>query len=230
MLRLHPLVLLLTSRSQVAFGRIREDPPSPPSLDDDAPLTTRALFTRIQKMLDGDSAVIAETGDSWFNGVELALPQGARFEVQMQYGSIGWSVGATLGYALGDWRLVAGGVAGLGVERARPGARPAALLVHAGLAVALAARISGLTPTTAAVDEHNLPPPPPRPKPSTHVVGSALGLDDDSFHFETNRIGGFSDGTFHILDDILGDVVTDAADQKFRGVFLVGVSTGNKGI
>ena len=35
-----------------------------------------------------------------------------------------------LGYALGDWRLVAGGVAGLGVERARPGARPAALLVH----------------------------------------------------------------------------------------------------
>ena len=34
-----------------------------------------------------------------------------------------------LGYALGDWRLVAGGVAGLGVERARPGARPAALLV-----------------------------------------------------------------------------------------------------
>ena len=75
-----------------------------------------------------------------------------------------------LGYALGDWRLVAGGVAGLGVERARPGARPAALLVHAGLAVALAARISGLTPTTVAVDEHNLPPPPPRPKPSTHVV------------------------------------------------------------
>ena len=57
-----------------------------------------------------------------------------------------------LGYALGDWRLVAGGVAGLGVERARPGARPAALLVHAGLAVALAARISGLTPAVVAVD------------------------------------------------------------------------------
>ena len=84
-----------------------------------------------------------------------------------------------LGYALGDWRLVAGGVAGLGVERARPGARPAALLVHAGLAVALAARISGLTPTVA-VDSTNLPPPPPRPKPSTHVIGSALGLDDDA--------------------------------------------------
>ena len=38
----------------------------------------------------------------------------------------------------------------------------------------------GLTPAVVAVDEHNLPPPPPRPKPSTHVIGSALGLDDDS--------------------------------------------------
>jgi TPP-dependent 2-oxoacid decarboxylase len=48
--------------------------------------------------------VIAETGDSWFNGVKLSLPEGARFEIQMQYGSIGWSVGATLGYALGSPR------------------------------------------------------------------------------------------------------------------------------
>ena len=33
--------------------------------------------------------------------MELDLPDGARFEIQMQYGSIGWSVGVTLGYALG---------------------------------------------------------------------------------------------------------------------------------
>ena len=85
-----------------------------------------------------------------------------------------------LGYALGDWRLVAGGVAGLGVERARPGARPAALLVHAGLAVALAARISRPDARHVAVESTSLPPPPPRPKPSTRVIGSALGLDDDS--------------------------------------------------
>jgi len=33
--------------------------------------------------------------------MKLKLPEGAKFEMQMQYGSIGWSVGATLGYALG---------------------------------------------------------------------------------------------------------------------------------
>jgi len=44
--------------------------------------------------------VLTETGDSWFNGMKLRLPEGAKFEIQMQYGSIGWSVGATLGLAL----------------------------------------------------------------------------------------------------------------------------------
>lgn len=63
------------------------------------PLRVNVLFQHIQKMLTGDSAVIAETGDSWFNCQKLKLPQGCGYEFQMQYGSIGWSVGATLGYA-----------------------------------------------------------------------------------------------------------------------------------
>ncbi|MDI1351188.1 MAG: thiamine pyrophosphate-dependent enzyme, partial [bacterium] len=62
-----------------------------------APLTTRFLFGQIQKMLSSDYAVLAETGDSWFNGIRLHLPQDCPFEIQMQYGSIGWSVGALLG-------------------------------------------------------------------------------------------------------------------------------------
>jgi TPP-dependent 2-oxoacid decarboxylase len=86
-----------------AFIRVREGI-MPPADGGDTPITTRQMFDRIQKMLTGDSAVIAETGDSWFNGVKLSLPEGARFEIQMQYGSIGWSVGATLGYALGSPR------------------------------------------------------------------------------------------------------------------------------
>lgn len=53
----------------------------------------------LQTMLSQDSAIIAETGDSWFNCQKLRLPVGCGFEFQMQYGSIGWSVGATLGYA-----------------------------------------------------------------------------------------------------------------------------------
>ena len=50
---------------------------------------------------DRQQPVLAETGDSWFNGVKLKLPGGARFEVEMQWGSIGWSVPATFGYAMG---------------------------------------------------------------------------------------------------------------------------------
>ncbi|KAI8557074.1 hypothetical protein RHMOL_Rhmol05G0306300 [Rhododendron molle] len=57
------------------------------------------LFQHIQKMLSGDTVVIVETGDSWFNCQKLKLPEGCGYEFQMQYGSVGWSVGATLGYA-----------------------------------------------------------------------------------------------------------------------------------
>lgn len=73
------------------------------------PLRVNVLFQHIQKMISGDIAVIAETGDSWFNCQKLKLPQGCGYEFQMQYGSIGWSVGATLGYAQAakDKRVIA---------------------------------------------------------------------------------------------------------------------------
>jgi pyruvate decarboxylase len=72
-------------------------------------LRVNVLFEHIQKMLSSDTAVIAETGDSWFNCQKLKLPQGCGYEFQMQYGSIGWSVGATLGYAQAskDKRVIA---------------------------------------------------------------------------------------------------------------------------
>ncbi|KAG7618229.1 putative pyruvate decarboxylase [Arabidopsis thaliana] len=63
------------------------------------PLRVNTMFQHIQKMLSSETAVIAETGDSWFNCQKLKLPKGCGYEFQMQYGSIGWSVGATLGYA-----------------------------------------------------------------------------------------------------------------------------------
>ncbi|OMO82848.1 hypothetical protein CCACVL1_11731 [Corchorus capsularis] len=73
------------------------------------PLRVNILFHHIQKMLSSDTAVIAETGDSWFNCQKLKLPEGCGYEFQMQYGSIGWSVGATLGYAqsVPDKRVIA---------------------------------------------------------------------------------------------------------------------------
>lgn len=87
--------------SLTAFKRIDEERPQPRSGEPATPLTTRQLFARIQHLLIPECAVIAETGDSWFNGMRLAMPSGSRFEIQMQYGSIGWSVGAALGYCLG---------------------------------------------------------------------------------------------------------------------------------
>ncbi|RWR78872.1 pyruvate decarboxylase 2 [Cinnamomum micranthum f. kanehirae] len=73
------------------------------------PLRVNILFKHIQGMLTGETAVIAETGDSWFNCQKLKLPKGCGYEFQMQYGSIGWSVGATLGYAQAakDKRVIA---------------------------------------------------------------------------------------------------------------------------
>jgi len=81
-----------------AFQRIAGEAPlyiEPKDLN--TPLTTRFLFGQIQSLLSKDYGVIAETGDSWFNGMRLQLPKDCPFEIQMQYGSIGWSVGALLG-------------------------------------------------------------------------------------------------------------------------------------
>ena len=88
--------------SLTAYRRIHEVSLSTATGEKDTPLTTKRLFAQVQDMLDSRSCVIAETGDSWFNGMNLNLPSGASFEIQMQYGSIGWSVGATLGYCLGS--------------------------------------------------------------------------------------------------------------------------------
>ena len=74
-----------------------------------APLTRSELCRQIQRDLDAKTTLLVETGDSWFNGMSMHLPDGARFEIEMQWGSIGWAVPATFGYAMGlegDRRLV----------------------------------------------------------------------------------------------------------------------------
>lgn len=91
-----PAKLKKNSTSHATYKQIKgESAPAPSHLKD--PLTTRRLFAQIDKMLTANTTVLAETGDSWFNGMRLHLPKGCRFEIQMQYGSIGWSTGAFLG-------------------------------------------------------------------------------------------------------------------------------------
>ncbi|KAK3406837.1 hypothetical protein EUGRSUZ_K02969 [Eucalyptus grandis] len=69
--------------------------------DPKEPLRVNVLVQHIQNMLSSKTTVIAETGDMWFNCQKLKLPSGCGYEHQMHYASIGWSVGATLGYAAG---------------------------------------------------------------------------------------------------------------------------------
>ena len=44
--------------------------------------------------------VLVDCGDSWFTGMKLRLPPHGSFAVQLQYGSLGWSVPATVGYSM----------------------------------------------------------------------------------------------------------------------------------
>eukprot|EP00124_Ichthyophonus_hoferi_P000928 Ihof_evm13s40 gene=Ihof_evmTU13s40 len=74
------------------------------------PLTTRNIDKQVQGLLGPDVALLVETGDSWFHGQRMTLPDGCLYEFQMQYGSIGWSVGALLGMSMaleGKKRVVA---------------------------------------------------------------------------------------------------------------------------
>jgi pyruvate decarboxylase len=87
--------------TMIEFGRIRSERPPENPANPDAQLMRAEVVRQIRPLVTADTTVIAETGDSWFNGMALRLPGGARFEVEMQWGHIGWSVPAAFGYAMG---------------------------------------------------------------------------------------------------------------------------------
>ncbi|MCD9026892.1 pyruvate decarboxylase [Luteimonas sp. BDR2-5] len=83
------------------LARIRSEPVPEPAAEPAAKLTRAEFVRQLRPLVTPDSTVFAETGDSWFNGLKLHLPGGARFEVEMQWGHIGWSVPSVFGYAVG---------------------------------------------------------------------------------------------------------------------------------
>ena len=94
------------------YHRLRRTTSAPVAtadVDPTAPLSRVEMWRQIEQDLDSKTTLLVETGDSWLNGMYTRLPGGARFEIEMQYGSIGWSVPASFGYAKGlepDRRLV----------------------------------------------------------------------------------------------------------------------------
>jgi len=71
-------------------------------------LTIKRFFDRISHFIKNNSIVIAETGVSIFSAAEMLMPEGATFVGQAYYGSIGYTVGATLGAGMAaeDRRIV----------------------------------------------------------------------------------------------------------------------------
>ena len=101
----------MTQRSRNISASGGPHPPRLPPADADpaTPLNRVELWRQIEQDLDSKTTLLVETGDSWLNGMYTRLPGGARFEIEMQWGSIGWSVPASFGYAKGqepDRRLV----------------------------------------------------------------------------------------------------------------------------
>jgi len=66
----------------------------------DTKLTVERFFDRISHFIPENAIVIAETGVSMFAVAEVLMPKGVKFIGQVFYGSIGYTVGATLGVAV----------------------------------------------------------------------------------------------------------------------------------
>ena len=63
-------------------------------------LTIKRFFDRMSHFIENDSIVVAETGVALFSAAEMLMPEGTTFIGQTFYGSIGYTVGATLGAAI----------------------------------------------------------------------------------------------------------------------------------
>jgi indolepyruvate decarboxylase len=86
--------------SLTEFQRTKVEAAAVMAAPSDAALTRAEMCRQIQGVIDADTTLLVETGDSWFNGFNMNLPDGAKFEIEMQWGHIGWSVPATFGYAV----------------------------------------------------------------------------------------------------------------------------------
>ncbi|KAL5094961.1 hypothetical protein Trisim1_003569 [Trichoderma cf. simile WF8] len=88
------------SCTMTEYNRLRPDPALGQASGGQERLTRKEVARQTQLLLTPETTVFTETGDSWFNGIQLCLPPGAEFEIEMQWGHIGWTIPASFGYAL----------------------------------------------------------------------------------------------------------------------------------
>eukprot|EP00187_Rhodella_violacea_P014686 CAMPEP_0184716956 /NCGR_PEP_ID=MMETSP0314-20130426/6534_1 /TAXON_ID=38298 /ORGANISM="Rhodella maculata, Strain CCMP 736" /LENGTH=592 /DNA_ID=CAMNT_0027180449 /DNA_START=56 /DNA_END=1834 /DNA_ORIENTATION=+ len=99
-LRAFAKVVKANSFSIDAYRRFQEDVPEPKATEETGVLLVKQVQHHVQSILSPTTCLLCETGDAWFQGQRMKLPRGCGYEFQMQYGSIGWSVGALLGYSM----------------------------------------------------------------------------------------------------------------------------------
>src|SRR6478736_9699285 len=73
----------------VQYQRLRQSVSAPAPAPAEAPLSRAELWRQIEADLDAKTTLMVETGISWWDGMYTRLPGGARFEIEMQWGSIG---------------------------------------------------------------------------------------------------------------------------------------------
>ncbi|GIJ98879.1 pyruvate decarboxylase 3 [Aspergillus viridinutans] len=84
------------------YNRICPDPSLIEASSSMALLTRKEMSRQVQLLLTAETTLFVDTGDSWFNGINMKLPQGTKFEIEMQWGHIGWSIPAGFGYAVAE--------------------------------------------------------------------------------------------------------------------------------
>ncbi|OQE35125.1 hypothetical protein PENCOP_c014G03227 [Penicillium coprophilum] len=85
--------------TMVEYKRLSPPEPAVTASPAKEQLSRKEMARQISSLITAKTTLFADTGDSWFNGIQMRLPEGARFEVEMQWGHIGWSVPASFGYA-----------------------------------------------------------------------------------------------------------------------------------
>lgn len=78
-------------------------------MESDSPITISGMMSCLNQLLDDETTVIADVGDSLFAATELDIPERAHFLSPAYYTSMGFSVPATLGASVAkpDNRVVA---------------------------------------------------------------------------------------------------------------------------
>ena len=101
--RLGPLLAkdkaMRLSYTQEVKKQVQDPPQQLPSSD--SPVIHDYLWDRIGSFLRAGDHMVVEVGSSTYGAVFSHIPRHARFHEQIAYGSIGWSVGATLGVSMG---------------------------------------------------------------------------------------------------------------------------------